>query len=653
MTVQATRTPAQRVELASPYWQIGIALDRGGTIDRIVFPHGSGRNLLLEPLGTRVDDARDTMEPAERVAIEETGRGVRVTCEGSLYAPGGRAPTGMRYRHVYEADEDVFLVSTTLIMEREARVSVVGIGETTFTPTLTEFGYRPNPWDDPDRETRSRARRGAVSFRGWPMVEMHHIPLHFILFARYVEGLDWAPSSDFWLWEEQLTGRNDQSHFALTGRRDGSGIGLECKVLLADEPVAVAAGSYTYAYYLGLPKIMERTPRKWYHLAFSNHPWPSEETVQRWAKAGVNVVRLHNDYAADGNFWHDGTWPPYDDAGMAELRRVIGSCHRHGIKVIPYFSIHELHPVSPGYEHVQEWCRTMAPDQTPYHNSVRNGEYGAQMCPHSGWTERLKQNVERAYRELGFDGIYYDWMRHLPCTNRAHSPGLHSGIDEVIAMGRWTREFIGPDGVLILHIYGDYASIPMGNMSDLLVCMEELSQQEALYYHWKSLPLASVLGETVQRCPCRPYRLDHAEIRLKSQIAQLSVMGMFPCDATEQTLRLFAAFSRYSLEEYRFHGPWTGVVDTSDEAVAGALYTKPDRSVLVLSNTTELPITNVRWRVNLSEIGWGDAGRYRLTVPSLGDQCQEISGSQLSGTGLRLSLPGLEYQVIEIEPVGA
>jgi hypothetical protein len=31
---------------------------------------------------------------------------------------------------------------------------------------------------------------------------------------------------------------------------------------------------------------------------------------------------------------------------MAELKRVIASCHRYKIDVVPYFSIHEFHPKS-------------------------------------------------------------------------------------------------------------------------------------------------------------------------------------------------------------------------------------------------------------------------------------------------------------------
>jgi hypothetical protein len=650
MSVIAERDSENRIEVTSSYWQIGIDLGRGGTIDSVVFPYGSGRNLIVNPFHISVDGVQDIAGPVASSAIEQTDHGVRIVCTGDLGEFDG-SPKGISYRHVYEMDDDVCLIRSILSFEQEIRARTIGVSEASFSSTLDEFGYRPSPWDDELEGGKwSRASWGRIAVNAWPVVESDHIPVYLMLFKRYVEGFDWSPFSKFGQWEEQLSGSRGQSYFRLLGQKDRQCIDLECKVLQAREPIAISPGSYEYAYYFGLPKIMERTPRKWYHIAFGNHPWPSDATIEKWAEAGVNVARLHNDYVSDGDFWHDGAWPPYGEEGMKELRRVIGACHEQGIKVVPYFSVHELHPISPGYEHVDEWCRTMAPDQTAYHNHVRNGEYGVQMCPQSDWLNTLKANVEKAYRELSFDGIYYDWMHYMPCMNASHSSAVHTGVDGVIEMGRWTRDLIEPDGILILHIYGDFPSIPIGNMADLLVCMEETSNQETIYYHWQSLPLATVLGETVPRCPCPPYRRDHNELRTKSLIAQLSVMGMFQCQSSDQALRFFSKFSRYPLQEYAFRGPWTKIVETSESAVAGAIYFKSEHAVIVLSNTQDTPASGVQWRLNLVDIGWAKQDKYHLVAPDGDYESRDVSAEQLSGNGLVVSLSPLEYVVIEIEP---
>ena len=320
------------VTVISDYWQVGIDTGRGGVIDRIIFPHGANENLVASPLQLSVDDARDTAGSATEVTLEEAGGGQRITCRGVLRTPAGQ-PTEIGYEHIYQIDEDVFLVRSTLNVPTEIAVRSVGVGEGAFSASLGEFGYRPSPWDDPLEQGKwCRAIWGDVPLNDWPFLEARHIPVYWMLFNRYIDGLDWTPASNYARWTDQFTpGEPGRAYFALAGSKRHQRIDLTCKVLESSEPVMLAAGSYEFAYYLGLPKIMERTPRKWYHLSFGNHPSPSDETIAQWAEAGVNAVRLHNDYMADGNFWHDGMWPPYDEQGMVDMRRVIDTCHRHDL----------------------------------------------------------------------------------------------------------------------------------------------------------------------------------------------------------------------------------------------------------------------------------------------------------------------------------
>ena len=49
---------------------------------------------------------------------------------------------------------------------------------------------------------------------------------------------------------------------------------------------------------------------------------------------------------------------------------------------------------------MREWARTVDELGTVIHTLVGKGEYGALMCPTSGWLERRKHDIEQAYREL-------------------------------------------------------------------------------------------------------------------------------------------------------------------------------------------------------------------------------------------------------------
>jgi hypothetical protein len=309
--------------------------------------------------------------------------------------------------------------------------------------------------------------------------------------------------------------------------------------------------------------------------------------------------------------------PPYDEKGMAEMRRVIASCRRHKIRVVPYFSLHEFHPEAQGYrDHEQEWKRCTDQTGTVYHNLTRNGEYGAQMCPQSGWAERRKRDIERAYRELGFDGLYYDWVMTLACNNKGHNEKLHVGTDGVLDLLAWSRRLIGSQGTLILHLYGRMPSIVFENYADLVVNMEEISGAESIM-RMGDTPIVTVLAESIPRSPCPSYRRDRALERNRNNIAQLVVQGMFPWssgtggEVYEETLRLFRAFKPYALENFRFRDAFSGAVRTNWEDVYGAVYEGSDQSLVVISNTSPEPRPNTAWTARIT-------GRVQQGQASLG-----------------------------------
>jgi hypothetical protein len=374
-------------------------------------------------------------------------------------------------------------------------------------------------------------------------------------------------------------------------------------------------------------------------------------------------VRYHNDFSEDGNFWRDGAWPPYDAQGMAELRRVIAACKRNKIAIVPYFSVYEFHPEAEGFERWSgEWMRMGQPGGPIIHNLVRvnrPGEYGAQMCPNSGWLERRKRDIERAYRELGFDGIYYDWVKTLSCFNPRHGSDHHLSTDQVVDLLAWTRRLVGVKGLLVLHIYGHTASVALENFADLVVNMEEASAAEG-WMKITEVPIITRLAESIPRSPCPSYRPDDTLDRNRNNISQFVVLGMFPAwratgpsvappggPGYELTLKLFRDFKPYRLETYRFHDAFSGAVKTGSEDVYGGVYGSATPPLVVLSNTSRAKRSGVSWRVDASRLGFGSPARVSLRDTRT-NETRTVPLAALSDGSLQTELEGWTYAILEV-----
>lgn len=373
-----------RVKVYSPNWHLEFDLQNGGILDTIVFPHGSGKNLLLKPFHTTVGTWADCFAPSTDFRSSKEGQILRLEFAGQMGTPD-RLPGPVQYQTIWMLTPFTVRVEHKLLFRQDLSSKSVGIGSFSVRRDLSEIGLRVGPADDSDPRMQAPARFGKADQMGLTLVHEHHAPLYLLLFHRDLEGLDITLSSDLETWEKGLTGSGGVGAFTVEVAGDRSSIDVTRNALSSLQPLLIRKGEYSFGYYLGLPRIVEKSDRRWRHLSFGNHPWPSDTDIQKWSESGTNIVRLHNDYAEDENYWHDGAWPPYDEKGMAELRRVISTCHRLKMKVVPYFSVHEFHPKAQGYpDHEQEWKRSTDQLGTVYHNLWGKGEFGAQMCPQSG-----------------------------------------------------------------------------------------------------------------------------------------------------------------------------------------------------------------------------------------------------------------------------
>lgn len=650
LTVENLR--GKRVRVTTDNWRIEFDLQNGAALDSIVFPHGSGRNVLARPFRTYVGQWSD--QYASQTAFHASRQGNVATLEfsGTLAAPG-RIEGPVRFATVWTISPLTVRVDQTLRLAADLSASTVGIGSTAIRSDLDEYGLRTSPADVPDGSKTIGASYGKTAHAGAVLINEHHAPLYLMFFHRNLEGIDFETGTDLAVWENALAQRPGAGRFEAKLSEDGGMIEVVREPLALPSPVTIRKGEYTFSYYLGLPLIVEKSHRNWRHISFGNHPWPSDDLIRQWSESGVNIARLHNDYAADENFWHDGAWPPYDENGMAEMRRVNRTCHRFGIQVVPYFSIHEFHPSAQGYsEHEQQWKRSVDQAGTVLHNRKPKGEFGAQMCLQSGWLARRKSDVEKTYRELGFDGIYYDWGASLPCNNENHGPKWHNDMDGMIDLLAWTRRLISPRGTLILHLSGWFPSIAFENYGDVIVNTEENADSDA-FPRMPEMALMTVLAETAAaRSPCPSYRTDRALERNRNNIAQMAVLGLFPWSGqdgpvAEETLKLFRAFKPYRLEDYRLHNADSGAVSTSWPDVYGAVYSSTEKMLVVVSNTSSAPRRNVAWRVKPEMLGFARNVTVTLKDTASG-QSINVPWSALDDGSLNTELKGYEYRLFEV-----
>ncbi len=640
-----------RVKVTSPFWRMEFDLRGGGALDSIVFPHGSGRNVLTAPFRTYVDGWSDAEAPAVESRSTNEENVARLEFSGHLGAHG-RKKGPVAFRTVWIITARTIRADCTLWFESDLAAGRVGVGSTALRGDLDEFGLRVGPGNNP---RATSATYGKASSAGSTWIDERHPPMYMVFFRRNVEGFDITTGTDLAIWESGLARKGGAGRFQASVSKDGAAIEVLREPLSSVSPVTVRKGEYTFSYYLGLPRLVEKSDRKWRHIAFGNHPWPSDELIGRWAENGVNVARLHNDYVADENFWHDGSWPPYDEKGMSELRRVIATCRRHKIRVVPYFSIHEFHPKSQGYAaNESQWKRSVDQAGTVFHNRTGQGEFGAQMCLQSGWLQRLKTDVERAYRELGFDGIYYDWSAVLPCNNKGHDGNWHLGSDGMMDILAWTRRLIGSDGTLIVHVSGWLPSFPHENYADLLVNAEEASSGDRMMRK-DDIALMTYLAEGVPRSPCPAYGKDRIVERNRNKLALMVAYGAFPWSGqdgpvAEDTLRLFHAFQPYRLQDFRLYNADSGALRTSWDDVQGAVYASPEQALVVLSNPEAGRRKNVIWRVSPERLGYAPSAEVNIRDTASG-RVSRVPWQALEDGSLATELEGFEYKLFEVRPV--
>ena len=679
--VKFTRS-ADAILVENAYWQVRHNLKAGGCWDSIRFKNGSGKNLLQAPVSSRIrtlephptsDNSspyfyEEKFEPRPRVTVEETPTGLVVATEGTyrLAAPPPAGadvpqvlPVRWRRRCEYRPWGQVAFELTLTADEPLDNVVEVAAAEATLRPGMTDVYWRDHPTAMTNSDLTGPGTWHAIG-EGWRGVNHRYVPIHVVVFEKGVEGLEFFPASDLSTWDTGLNAEPGMGYYCVApGWTDPKSI------VLGMAPYCVAyrrnptrlEGTKTFRYSIGLPHVKKATTAgaPYFHVGTCAH-WPTDADLERQARAGVKVVRWHDD-APREHFWQDGLYPPYDAAHMAHMRRAIDTCHRLGMKIIPYISVKEFHPDSPGFrENQAAWQREAGPTFKELHTWYFAGEFGQLMCLQSGWLEFRKKSIEIILADLPWDGLYFDWVTPHPCRNPAHVGGAtHTDQDAFLEFMNWCRARVGPDGIILTHLSG-LPQIVVENLSDFALIYEEL----AGISHPKdpmSFPPQCTFMPIIPRHICS---WGAAGTPLSREcIMGCLLQGTPPIIPTTEAAGLsakmveeFMKFGGEDLSRYEFLPASGRPVETGQDRVFAALWFRKGEAMLYVGNLSAKPAKG-SLKFDPKRMGLSSRAKAKLVARPLGGKGKEthVSSASLATRGVPYALGKWASAVIKIEAV--
>ena len=650
--------------LRTPFHTVEHDLKKGGAISRIALTHGKAASLVVRPIETRLRDERGTVwtdlnDAAPKVTHRQAGRNEIVSVDAALVdaqggASGARVKTTFEFRWGYVKIHKEFLLPPEGLRVRE-----VTPFSTVLAPSLVEYGYREGTTEEDGAPAFSFGSNRWGKLRpGQPAdrpLRIRFVPRSMIFVDPDVEGLEWFVGSDLAQWDLQLAGRRGQGRCSFQVSPEPSGLALSVSPLWSTNEASVLRNGAAFDFYLAVPLNEGHAQPPWIHTSFNRNKgnWVSAAEIGRWAEQGYQTVHCHNDgdYYDDGLFWRDGSYPPYPD--MAGYDQVLRECRKVGIRTATYFSNKELHPSTKEFqEHGAEWGRKNRQGNLQHNYFRGKSEFGAQMCLRSGWLEFLKTSIDRVLKNHPLDGVYYDWNVALFCCHPAHEgKGAHAtasghwDIDELLDLMEWTRQRVGPSGLVIIH----NTTTPMFAAENFA---NHIVATEWGYKKWTDrapdladLPLEWSLAGARSRGVISYGTLDSTAPRRLHRLFALEALlgGVTPWPASPETFELVTLLKPLGdLATYRFADWRNQAVALSDSRCAAAVYSRPGEAYLLLANldSTAKEVTcrlqPARLPHPLSRL---TTVRKLLASATTADR-SNLDAGQLAGEGIKLTLPG-------------
>jgi hypothetical protein len=643
---------AGTLTLSTPYYTFRHDLKRGAEISFVAYTHGSSPNLLVKPLNAHVETPDGDRFSAQNdaspdVALEQPAGRARVVRVTSRLLSAKGKDSGIRLRTRYEYRWGYLKIRREFVFgPTPIGVRRVSVFSALFDPSLDQYGYRQGI---ADQEGVSPVSFGVMQWRKLragaffdPPLETRFVPRYLVLANPGIEGIEWFVSDNLAQWDYQAAGKPGAGVCRVSSSVAPLGVAVSLNALDIAGQVT-ARGTWTFDSYIGVPILEGHANPTWLHTSFgaSGGKWVPEAQVKRWADSGIRTVHCHNDGDAlgDGLFWRDGSYPPYPPDDMKKYDRTIDLCHQNGIRVATYFSNKELHPSTQAYkDHAEQWGRKPDDIGALHHNRTAHGEYGAQMCLKSGWLETLERNIDTVLSNHKLDGVYYDWNVALYCNNPLHvgktsngvsgqtgtlalSPTGHWDMDELLQFMEWTRERVGPKGLVILH----NTMAPMfatENFADRVVGMEwgygRLSRSVPPL---QEMPIEWTFAGARSRGVIGYGSIDDsAPERIRRLFAlQALLAGVAPWPAPEEATALYRILAPLGdLTSYKFKD-WRNRAITLDHPdCLSAVYSRDGEAWILVGNTSPEP-RQVRLRISPAKLP--------VPMPSLGSLQRMDGGS--------------------------
>ena len=574
--------------------------DRGGELVEATVLHGSGENLLAAPQSTSVGTwvrggwrsyhrYETAAAPASRFEASQAPDGcVRLSYASTLIDAEGRTLPGISVEHTVEyRPSGVARHAVALVLSAPADLGQVQIGSLAIRNHMTRLAVRPCAIGQRAAEFQHPCDwielRPGKTRRDLPAWRSRLLPLSVLLFRPGLEAIEMSMGDDLGAWDG--FGRPEpgfQQGAVFEEPREGL-----FRVIFAplDSPRAgnvVPAGRHVFAFNLALPFVRDRIlplrigsgalkPRS---AAPFEQRWPSTEEVRGLARAGVSILRVHDDgdTSKRGIFWRDATSdPPYPPDELAKMQRFLADARDAEIDAVPYFSVKEYHPESAGFaEHAEEFARVVLPGERYVENSI----FGMQMCLESGWEETRRRTIAQTLDTYAFRGAYYDWTMGLECSHLGHMGGhRHWDGDRVVDLIEWTRARIGPDQSLYLHLTNT-PNLAAENLGDLILVEEseywelfpEMFTPQVHFLNTAPRSICMMLGK--EATPAKLRRLSAAALLHHATI----------CSTSPDVLGFYAEHRALldRLPSYVRHAaPGEGVAETGSRAVGMSLYWRP------------------------------------------------------------------------------
>ena len=665
--------------LRTPYYTIEHDLKRGGAIRRITLVHGKAPNLLVAPVASRVRDESgvvldDLHDAAAKVTHRREGLNAIVTVESTLAgAPGQTAAPRVKsvyeYRWGYIKIHKEFSFPTDGYRARELCPIF-----TVLDPSLAEYGYREGLAEEqgapPFDFGSSRWGKLRSSQPADPPLDIRFVPRSMMFANPGIEGLEWFAGSDLVPWEWGFTGQRGQGRCLLEASRKPPGLALSIAPLWSTNQAVALTNVCAFDFYLAVPLLEGHARNPWLHSSFNRNrgEWLPAQEIRRLAEQGIQTLHCHNDgdYYDDGLFWRDGAYPPYPD--MDRYDQVLKECRQVGIRTATYFSNKELHPSTPEFQNQgRTWSRQNRRGEVQHNMYRGSNEFGAQMCLRSGWLGFLKSSIDRVLKNHPLDGVYYDWNVALYCRNPAHEGGHdaaataqgHWDIDELLDLMEWTRQRVGPGGLVIIH----NTTTPMFATENFA---DDIVATEWGYQKWTdrapapdTLPLEWTLAGARSRGVISYGTLDsQAPRRLHRLFALEAFLGnSTPWPASPETFELLPFLKPLgNLEAYRFADWRNSAVRLNDGRCASAVYSRPGEAFLLLVNlepaarevTCVLHPDQLPYPLDSLETAERLPGGSGQTNETGAGTATRLDVRQLTGSGIPIVLPGDGALVIRV-----